>query len=264
MAGLRERLRLNRDSSDLFDTPRFVRQLEDVFAAVVRRPAGLPLPITTPAQVVPPPPQADAAQQAMLDMLRPGAACVVEVGGGTLAQHWRYRHPHAQYIGLGVPDDVPAGSQWCTSVVEDDPDSVAAALPIAQCWVFPNTLETLRDPWSLLKRIAAAAGTGAEIVACVSNAQYWELQLLLAKGELRYGSDVAPRGQLRWFSRATLVELLNECGYRLLDIRAVMRARPDPTTLAALGQLATAGGANSGLAGEDATVFQYILRARAG
>jgi hypothetical protein len=33
---------------------------------------------------------------------------------------------------------------------------------------------------------------------------------------------------------------------------------------AALGQLAAAGGGNPRLAGEDATVFQYIVRARAG
>jgi predicted O-linked N-acetylglucosamine transferase (SPINDLY family) len=264
LAELRERLAKHRDSSDLFDTPRFVRQFEDVLAGVVKRPSGVPVATPAPAQTVPAPQPATPAQQAMLDMIRPGAGTVVEVGGGTLAQHWRWRHPHARYVGLGVPPDTPSGDQWCTETLAQDPDAPAAPLPAAQCWVFPNTLETLRDPWALLKGIAANGGAGVEIVACVGNGQYWELQLQQAKGELRYGSDILPRRQLRWFSRATLVELLGECGYRLLDIRAVMHAAPDPAVLAALGQLAAAGGGNPGLAGEDATVFQYIIRARAG
>ncbi|TWI60651.1 putative O-linked N-acetylglucosamine transferase (SPINDLY family) [Pseudoduganella lurida] len=268
LAQLRAWLAEHRDSSDLFDTPRFVRQLEDVLASVVKRPAGVPVAPAAPAQAVPTPDPATPAQQAMLDMLRPGAARVVEVGGATLAQHWRYRHPRSTYVALGTNAESAAGSQWCSALVAQDPELPAGehlpALAPAQCWVFPNTLETLRDPWALLKRIAADAQGGVEIVACIGNAQYWELQLQLAKGELRYDGDLMPRGQLRWFSRATLVELLNECGYRLLDIRAAMRSVPDQPTLAALGQLAAAGGANPGLAGEDATVFQYIVRARAG
>ena len=266
LAELRQRLAHNRDSSPLFDTPRFVRDYEDLLASVARRPAGVPLreePGREDGSQHPSPEHLSARQEDMLAMLRPGLHTVVEVGGATLAPARRARQPNSHFVGIGAT--APA-QDWSTRFVVADPEALDAAawrqLAPAQCWLFPETLERLRDPWAFLHRIRREALGKVELVACVNNGQNWLVQSLLASGNLHYQEDGVPdRRSLHLFTRASLKSLLRDCGFQLVDIRAVNAHRPDATVLAALRQLALAAGADPEVAERDALPAQYLVRA---
>jgi hypothetical protein len=265
MAELRARLAANRDASPLFDTPRFVRDYEDVLESVVKRPAGVALvdePATRPL-AVPPPAQLAMQQESLLSMMRAGMHSIVEVGGATLAQAWRAREPKSHYTAVGAQD---GGGPWCTGVVARDPEQLDPAewrqLAPGQCWVFPETLERLRDPWTFLRTLRAQALGRVELVACVNNGQYWLLQALLATGNLNYQTPGMPdRRNLHLFTRTSLAALLQECGFAVAEMVSVQAQQPPSPVLDAIGQLAAATGGDPVLAQDDARAFQYLVRA---
>jgi hypothetical protein len=265
MAELRARLAANRDASPLFDTPRFVRDYEDVLESVVKRPAGVALvdePATRPL-AVPPPAQLAMQQESLLSMMRAGMHSIVEVGGATLAQAWRAREPKSHYTAVGAQD---GSGPWCTGVVARDPEQLDPAewrqLAPGQCWVFPETLERLRDPWTFLRTLRAQALGRVELVACVNNGQYWLLQALLATGNLNYQTPGMPdRRNLHLFTRTSLAALLQECGFAVAEMVSVQAQQPPSPVLDAIGQLAAATGGDPVLAQDDARAFQYLVRA---
>jgi hypothetical protein len=266
MTALRERLAANRDTSPLFDTPRFVRDYEDLLASVVRRPAGVELPDEPqPARLqdVPAPAQLTLQQESLLSLLRPGMHSIVEVGGATLAQAWRARAPNSHFTTVGAPHDPAA---WSTATIERDAEGLTDAdwqqLAAAQCWLFPETLERLRDPWTFLARLRRQANGPVELVACVNNGQHWLVQALLAAGNLNYQAGGMPdRRNLHLFTRASLAALLQECGFSLVAMSTVNAHQPPPAVLEAIRSLAAATGADPELAMQDALPYQYLVRA---
>ena len=266
MAALRARLAANRDTSPLFDTPRFVRDYEDLLASVVKRPAGVePRDEPAPArlQEVPAPAQLTLQQDSMLALLRPGMHSIVEVGGATLAQAWRARAPKSHYTAVGAGQD-PGG--WSTSAIERGAEALTDGdwqqLAAAQCWVFPETLERLRDPWAFLARLRRQALGPVELVACVNNGQNWLVQSLLASGNLAYQAGGMPdRRSLHLFTRTSLAALLQECGFTLVAMTTVNAHQPPPAVLDAIRALAASIGGDPEQAVQDALPYQYLVRA---
>ncbi|MFS2081400.1 tetratricopeptide repeat protein [Telluria sp. Tellsp131] len=260
MDALRARLAANRDASPLFDTPRFVRDYEDLLATVVRRPAGVD-PVDEPTiarlQEVPAPAQLTLQQESMLSLLRPGMHSIVEVGGATLAQAWRARAPNSHYIAISAAGG--ASGDWSTAAIERDAERLTDAdwqqLAAAQCWLFPETLERLRDPWAFLARLRRQALGPVELVACVNNGQHWLLQTLLAAG------NMPDRRNLHLLTRASLAALLAEHGFTLIAMTTVNAQQPPPAVLDAIRALAAASGADPELAVQDALPYQYLVRA---
>lgn len=266
MTALRERLAINRDTSPLFDTPRFVRDYEDLLASVVRRPAGVePLDEPQPArlQEVPAPTQLTLQQDSMLSLLRPGMHSIVEVGGATLSQAWRARAPNSHFTTVGAAHDPAA---WNTATIECDAEGLTDAdwqqLAAAQCWLFPETLERLRDPWTFLARLRRHANGPVELVICVNNGQNWLVQALLAAGNLNYQAGGVPdRRSLHLFTRTSLAALLQECGFATVAMTTVNAHQPPPAVLDAIRALAAATGADPEQAVRDALPYQYLVRA---
>jgi predicted O-linked N-acetylglucosamine transferase (SPINDLY family) len=260
LAALRTRLAANRDASALFDTPRFVRDYEDLLATVVKRPAGVALsdaPAGRAQDVPAPAPESLTLQQSsLLAMMRPGMHSVVEVGGATLAQAWRARTPKSHYTALAPAGGSAADGGWSTARIGAEPEQLDAAdwqqVAPAQCWVFPETLERLRDPAAFLRTLRRHALGRVEIVACVNNAQHW---LLLAKG----AAGMPERGSV--FTRASITSLLQECGFIVAEMTTVVGQRPPAAVTAALRVLAEAAGADPALAELDAVPYQYLVRA---
>jgi predicted O-linked N-acetylglucosamine transferase (SPINDLY family) len=265
MDALRARLAANRDASPLFDTPRFVRDYEDLLAAVVRRPAGATPADEAPAraQSVPEPETLGIQQQGMLALMRPGMHSVVEVGGDTLAQAWRARAPRSRFIAV-VPDAQAAqaaASGWSSAVVAHDPEQLDEQawrqVAPAQCWLFAGTLERLRDPWTFLQRLRREAPGPVELVACIGNAQHWQAQARVAAG----GTGGADPRELHRFDRAALAVMLKECGFAIAAMTAVTTQQPPDAALDAIRALARAGGGDPELAVQDALAAQYLVRA---
>jgi predicted O-linked N-acetylglucosamine transferase (SPINDLY family) len=270
MQELRARLAANRDASALFDTPRFVRDYEDLLESVVKRPAGVPLSDEPAkrAQVVPTPTPASLTiqQQSLLVMMRSGMHSVIEVGGASLAQAWRARAPKSHYTAIGAPAGTAMDADWCTARIAAEPEQLDAAgwrqVAPGQCWVFMETLERLRDPWSFLRNLRRESIGRVELVMCVNNGQNWLLQSMLAGGNLDYQEVGTPnRRSLHLFTRSSLAALLQECGFSIAEMTTVTGHLPPPAVAAAIRSLASVSGADPVLAEQDALPYQYLVRA---
>jgi hypothetical protein len=175
------------------------------------------------------------------------------VGGATLAQAWRARVPNSHYTSVGASGD------WSTAAIGRDAEQLTDAdwqqLAAAQCWLFPETLERLRDPWAFLARLRRQALGPVELVACINNGQHWLLQTLLAAG------NMPDRRNLHLFTRASLAALLAENGFTLVAMTTVNAQQPPQVVLDAIRALAAASGADPELAVQDALPYQYLVRA---
>ncbi|HLN59319.1 MAG TPA: methyltransferase domain-containing protein, partial [Thermoanaerobaculia bacterium] len=86
-------------------------------------------------------------------------------------------------------------------------------------FLFADALEQLEDPVGFLSRARALAAPAATLVACVSNAG----QLSLARDLVLGRFDPVPAGltdagRLRWFTKASFAEALEEAGWRVVSI----------------------------------------------
>jgi hypothetical protein len=122
-----------------------------------------------------------------------------------------------------------------------------AQLEKADCWVFGDTLEHLRDPWKVLRRINKNMKShgGGTLIACVPNAQHWSIQMRLNNCAFRYeDAGLLDRTHLRWFTRTTLIELFQSTGFQVVQGTARFLPQPAPEKIMqAIGSLAEASGA---------------------
>jgi 2-polyprenyl-3-methyl-5-hydroxy-6-metoxy-1,4-benzoquinol methylase len=209
----------------------------------------------------------------LLALMPIDAKRVVDVGCmlGNLAQAYREINPNCHYIGIDIDADYANKAkihcnQTIAADIENIDDVTWAQLETADCWVFGDSLEHLRNPWTVLERInkSMKANGGGTLVACVPNAQHWGIQMRLNSGEFRYeDSGLLDRTHLRWFTRITLMELFMSTGFQVLKGTVRFHNRPAPEKIMqAIGALAEASGANVKQAQEDAKVFQYVMQVK--
>jgi len=259
IAALKQQLLDERATCALFDTPQFVRDLEQAYERIaVQNDAEMK---QTPINEV--------HNVDVLNFMRPGYSGVVEVGSssGALARAYRAANPAASYVGIEIDADyAEASKRHCTEVilgnVEKLPEATFEHLGDAQCWVFADALEHLYDPWLLLRKIRSHARQGLEVVACIPNAQYWGLQSCLNTGRFLYqDSGLLDRTHIRWLTRITIIDMFQSNGFRIDNMIARVMNPPSPEMAAALKEMARVAGADPELALQDATAFQYVVRA---
>jgi len=88
--------------------------------------------------------------------------------------------------------------------------------------VFAGVLERLADPVEALTLARSLAEPGAALVASVPNVGHVSVVRDLARG--RFDADPVPAGfpdrNLRWFTRRSLVEALEEAGWTVESVQA--------------------------------------------
>jgi 2-polyprenyl-3-methyl-5-hydroxy-6-metoxy-1,4-benzoquinol methylase len=194
---------------------------------------------------------------------------IVEVGcsSGALAREYKKLNPGCHYAGIEiVPEYAQMARRYCDTVLVLDletADVETIGELAADCWIFGDVLEHLRDPWDLLRKIRSTIAPDGHVVACIPNAQHWSVQARLSCGELRYEDQgLLDRTHLRWFTRITIVEMFQQTGFRVVDGRSRVFDEPlRAKILPGVEMLARCIGANVQHALADATVFQYVVRA---
>lgn len=80
-----------------------------------------------------------------------------------------------------------------------------------------DVLEHLVDPWSTLKRLQSLLRPGGQLIASLPNVRHHSVILpLLLSGKWRYETaGIMDRTHLRFFSRATAIDLLQQAGLQL-------------------------------------------------
>lgn len=195
---------------------------------------------------------------------------VVEVGcsGGGLAREYLKLNPRCNYVGIEINAAyAEVARMHCTRVLVEDiermSDETFKTLAGPICWIFGDVLEHLHDPWAVLRRIRSSLAAGGSVVACIPNAQHWSIQAGLNCGHFRYEDrGLMDRTHIRWFTRESIDEMFDSCGYAIVD--GLCRILDEPYREAALvGVRAFAEmiGANPDKASTDATPLQYVVRA---
>ncbi|MGH1361440.1 MAG: class I SAM-dependent methyltransferase [Burkholderiaceae bacterium] len=214
-------------------------------------------------------PAHDQANTDLISMIPPGVSHIVDVGcmHGALARVYRESDPAARVTGVDLdPDYAEVARRHCTNAIagniETMPDEEFAQLADADCWVFGDCIEHLRDPWAVLKRIRSVIDPAGSLVACIPNAQHWSVQWRLLSGNFRYeDSGLLDRTHIRWFTRTTMLEMFAQTGWVVEQGVTRQINTPEQTQyLEAIRQCATASGLDPALAVEDAKPFQYLFR----
>ena len=206
----------------------------------------------------------------LLNIMPDSLHSVIEIGcsSGALAREYRKMNSECDYFGVEIdPHYTELAKRHCTDTqtlnIEDADSSFFESHRDRQCWVFGDTLEHLKDPWSVLRNIRKIIPETGSIVACIPNAQHWSLQAKLALGDFRYvESGLLDKTHLRWFTRQTILELFSETGYEVVAGWPRVFNEPDREVfLPLIGEMAKLAGCDPKVSIEDAMALQFVIRA---
>lgn len=121
---------------------------------------------------------------------------------------------------------------------------------------FVDVLEHFADPWTVLRRTAGMLTPTGVVVAAIPNVRHFRVLLpLVLAGRWDYTeSGLLDRTHLRFFTRATMLELFADTGYEVEECRPVNLASRRYPVSAALSLL--------GSRGEEFRALQYVVVAR--
>jgi 2-polyprenyl-3-methyl-5-hydroxy-6-metoxy-1,4-benzoquinol methylase len=217
-------------------------------------------------------PAHDKYNDTILDMLPRNLRSVVEVGcmRGSLAKVYGERNPACNWIGIDIdPDNVEVAKGVCAEALCLDIEQIACEdftrWSKAEAWIFGDTLEHLRDPWSVLRNIRNVLPKGGVVIASIPNSQHWYFQARVNIGLFRYEDDgLFDRTHLRFFSRITILEMFQQCGFHVEAAVARNLEAPEMGKyLPHIRAMAAASGSDPDQAETDAKAFQYVVRATA-
>jgi 2-polyprenyl-3-methyl-5-hydroxy-6-metoxy-1,4-benzoquinol methylase len=120
-------------------------------------------------------------------------------------------------------DAAESARRVCETVIVGDLQHLAADALTHQydVFLFGDTLEHLPDPAALLRRLRPRLKSDGAVVVSVPNVANWAIRLSLLVGRFRYTDrGILDRTHLRFFTKRTLVELLEVSGYRVIELRA--------------------------------------------
>lgn len=207
----------------------------------------------------------------LLEIL-PSVARVVEVGcsSGALAKAYKLRNPACEYIGVEIDADYASvASETCDKVLIGDiqallQDSSHEEDLRGDCWIFGDTLEHTQDPWQILRLIRTRMPKRGHLCACIPNMQHWSIQLRLNQGLIHYEeSGLLDRTHLRWFSRITILQLLQSTGFQINTLKPRIFNHPNAEkALKMIGSMAQQLGGSPEQAIRDAAPLQYIIHAQ--
>jgi 2-polyprenyl-3-methyl-5-hydroxy-6-metoxy-1,4-benzoquinol methylase len=158
----------------------------------------------------------------------PAARRLLDVGCGAAGSSAALKHRIEGLCAFGIESDARAAQRACARLdrvlLGNAPralEDLAAEGRSFDAFLFADVLEHLEDPVAALRLGRALAAPGATLVASVPNAGHLSLVRDLVRGRFDpVPAGLADAGHLRWFTRASLGEALEEAGWRVLSIEA--------------------------------------------
>lgn len=87
---------------------------------------------------------------------------------------------------------------------------------------FNDVLEHTVDPWRILRQTREHLTPSGHVLACIPNVQFAPVVWNLLRGDFTYTeSGVLDRTHLRFFTRRTMIEMFEDCGYEVLASEGV-------------------------------------------
>lgn len=206
----------------------------------------------------------------LLRIIPQSAQNIIEIGcsSGALAREFKNISPSSNWFGVEInPEYAAIAQRFCDSTLVADIEECSLAFFQAQsnrdCWVFGDTLEHMKDPWSVLGNIREVIPATGSIVACIPNAQHWSVIVRLASGNFRYEpSGLLDKTHLRWFTRKTIVELFQSQGFKIVEgMPRIFEKGNQNKYLPLLVELAKLTGVDEKEIDKDFLSMQYVVRA---
>ncbi len=177
----------------------------------------------------PQPPQQDLYPEVSREDVRPfippGAGSVLDVGCGPGGFGPTVRSVLGRDVRLVGIEAVP--SQAAAARVDHGYDEVVDGyFPEAlrdhperfDLVCFNDVLEHIIDPWSLLRATRGWVAPGGHVLAAIPSIQFAPIVWRLARGRWDYrDAGTLDRTHLRFFTKATMVEMFEQTGYRVVS-----------------------------------------------
>ncbi|MEW6202030.1 MAG: class I SAM-dependent methyltransferase [bacterium] len=146
----------------------------------------------------------------------------VGCGGGLLGEYLRQRQECELYGIEKDPEKAALAQKFFNRVIMNDAETME--FPFHEhyfdCIAFFDVLEHLVNPWDFLTRIAKYLKDDGVIVASIPNIRYFETFASLLNGNWNYqNSGLFDKGHLRFFTRKTIIELFENSGYSIVEIK---------------------------------------------
>lgn len=193
-------------------------------------------------------------------LLPAGARAVLDVGcsRGATAAVFRDRAA-VRIVGIEPDREAAAGAARLYDRVLPVPlEEVAEEFPGEfDAILFGDVLEHLTDPSAALVRVRPWLSARGVLVASVPNLGHWSIVADLLEGRFDYVPySILSGTHLRFFTRRTLCDLFEACGYAVERIESV-RFPVSPDGAARLARLAALPGAS-----EDLSVAEFLVVAK--
>jgi 2-polyprenyl-3-methyl-5-hydroxy-6-metoxy-1,4-benzoquinol methylase len=203
------------------------------------------------------------------------AKCVLEVGcgAGALGAAYKTINPEATVVGLELnPEQAESARTRIDHVITGDVDRHATpSLPAGlgtgaspvDCLVYGDVLEHLRDPEAVLRQQLQWLAPDGLVVACIPNVQHWSVFLQLFSGHWpQQDQGLFDRTHLRWFTRESIIQLMQRCGLVVHDITPrIFRPEQAKAVVDALAPALPALGVDSQALLQGMSPLQYVVRA---
>ncbi len=205
----------------------------------------------------------------VLKLIPANARTVVEVGcnDGALARAYKRINLTCKYTGIEADAARAERSRrFCDEVHQLDIESAHAAFfdNYSNCcvWILNDVLTHLQNPWDLMARIRMSMPSDGCVIVCMPNAQHWSVQAKLIIGDFRYtDGGLMDRAHLRWFTRATMLEMFSGAGFKLeAGFPRIFGELKNEHVIAAIRSMAIGVGADPDLAVQDSLPLQYVVK----
>jgi methionine biosynthesis protein MetW len=141
----------------------------------------------------------------------------------------------AEVVGVELePDYADDAAARLDRVVQADVEELAARddleadLGRFDCLIAGDILEHLRDPWTVLTRLAGLLEPGGTAIISLPNVRHWETFWQLGRRGTwpRRDEGIFDRTHLRWFTLSDAMAMLDEAGLATEEISRQYRLRP--------------------------------------
>jgi methionine biosynthesis protein MetW len=161
------------------------------------------------------------------------ASTVLDLGcsSGALGAALRARQPCAV---TGIEQDPAYAADAAARLDRVITADLETLMPAAEqldgfdCLIAADVLEHLRDPWTVLRRFAAAVRPGGTVIVSLPNVRYWSTFAALGlRGTWPLAAEgIFDRSHLRWFALADARLLLEQAGLHVTREVPQYRLRP--------------------------------------
>lgn len=166
----------------------------------------------------------------IIALIPESAKVIVDVGcgAGALGRALKRLRNDVEVRGIEiVPEQAARASEVLDEVwVGSAEDNIPANWPQPDCIIFADVLEHLVDPWSVLRKWREQLAPGGSIIVSLPNIGHREVIGDVLRGRWDYrDAGILDRTHLRFFTRATALELVEGAGFRVVRVERALDSR---------------------------------------